>query len=92
MYAMSHSGIVVPRPFERNRIRDIPVQGKELGGLGMLEAMVQARRLLADALRLLDTVNAPADLGAHVDFAIHRIDAVVSETLLRENAEQSLAK
>lgn len=32
---------------------------------------------LTEALRLLDEVAAPADVGAHVDLAIHRLQDVI---------------
>ena len=39
-----------------------------------------ALRQLADALKLLDESNAPLEIGAAIDLAIHRLQAVVEST------------
>lgn len=43
------------------------------------EPMSQALRLLQQALEDLDASGAPADIGAHVDHAIVRLEAVLTE-------------
>lgn len=58
----------------------------------MFETIVQSRRLLASALQLLDEAGAPADIGAHLDLALHRLDELIEATLLEENASTKVAK
>lgn len=41
-------------------------------------AMNDALTLLSNALDLLDRTEAPADVGAHVDLAIHRLQAALA--------------
>ena len=36
-------------------------------------AIERAYRQVTEALRELDAVNAPADIGAHLDLALHRM-------------------
>lgn len=42
-------------------------------GAATPEQMVRAKALMEDALRLLDEAGAAADIGAHLDTAIHRL-------------------
>lgn len=58
----------------------------------MFETIVQSRRLLASALQLLDEASAPAEIGAHLDLALHRLDELIEATLLEENASTKVAK
>lgn len=58
----------------------------------MFETIVQSRRLLASALQLLDEAGAPAEIGAHLDLALHRLDELIEATLLEENASTKVAK
>lgn len=39
------------------------------------EVLVSAADLLRSALELLDTAEAPAQIGAHVDLAIHQLQS-----------------
>lgn len=39
-----------------------------------------ARALLAAALDLIDRAEAPGDLGAHVDLALHRISQILGDS------------
>lgn len=39
--------------------------------------LTQALELMRSALELLDQANAPADLGAHLDLAICRLETVL---------------
>ena len=39
----------------------------------MVEALQQAGELVHRAVELLDSANAPADIGAHLDMALTRI-------------------
>ena len=43
------------------------------------EALVRARDLMRAALGLLDERGAPADIGAHLDLAICRLEAAMEE-------------
>lgn len=58
----------------------------------MFETMVQGRRLLASALQLLDEAGVPAEIGAHLDLALNRLDELIEATLLEENASTKVAK
>ena len=54
-----------------------------------------ALRLMKDALHLLDEADAAPDVGAHLDLAIHRLDAALSsqgEVLAEQRAKLSMAK
>lgn len=42
-------------------------------------AVARAIELVSETLAILDEVRAPADLGAHLDLAIHRMKDVISE-------------
>ena len=47
------------------------------GGSGAhARALNKAKAALKEALAILDEINAPPDIGAHVDRAIHRIDEI----------------
>jgi hypothetical protein len=41
------------------------------------DSFAEAARLLRSALELLDSVSAPAQIGAHVDLAVHQLDAEI---------------
>ena len=43
--------------------------------------LAQALELMRSALELLDEANAPADLGAHLDLAICRLEEVIHAPL-----------
>lgn len=58
----------------------------------MFETMVQGRRLLASALQMLDESGVPAEIGAHLDLALNRLDELIEATLLEENASTKVAK
>lgn len=58
----------------------------------MFETIVQSRRLLASALQLLDEAGVPAEIGAHLDLALNRLDELIEATLLEENASTKVAK
>src|SRR6185369_17739686 len=45
----------------------------------MLDTLEKARSHMALALEMLDGVDAPADIGAHLDLAVHRLDATVAD-------------
>ena len=63
-----------------------------LKGLHVFETMIQGRRLLASALQLLDESGVPAEIGAHLDLALNRLDELIEATLLEENASTKVAK
>jgi hypothetical protein len=39
------------------------------------ESLAKAAQQLRSALELLDSISAPAQIGAHVDLAIHQLEA-----------------
>ncbi len=41
------------------------------------DAIAAALALVTDALERLDTAAAPADIGAHLDLALHRMRSVL---------------
>lgn len=45
------------------------------------ERLDSAKTLMEDALQLLDDCGAPADIGAHLDLAIHRLSQLLDQTL-----------
>lgn len=63
-----------------------------MGDFCVFETMVQGRRLLASALHLLDESGVPAEIGAHLDLALNRLDELIEATLLEENASTKVAK
>jgi hypothetical protein len=44
---------------------------------------------LEGSLQLLDDADAPADIGAHVDLAVHRLREVLSSAVPGESARRS---
>ena len=54
----------------------------------MLDTLEKARSHMALALEILDGVDAPADIGAHLDLAVHRLDATVTD--LRRSEGQNV--
>lgn len=47
------------------------------GGRGAhVRALKEAKASLKEALAILDEINAPPDIGAHIDRAICRIDEI----------------
>lgn len=42
-------------------------------------ALMHAKKLMEDALNLLDDVDAAADIGAHLDMAIHRLTQEIDQ-------------
>ena len=44
----------------------------------MVESLERARTLMRGALDLLDGCDAPADIGAHLDLAICRLDEALA--------------
>lgn len=44
------------------------------------EQLLRAKALMEDALRLLDEAGAAADIGAHLDMAIHRLTQELDRT------------
>ena len=44
----------------------------------MVEEYGQAAALVRRALELLDRIEAPADIGAHLDLALSRLDELLS--------------
>ena len=54
----------------------------------MLDTLDKARSHMALALEILDGVDAPADIGAHLDLAVHRLDATVAD--LRRSEGQNV--
>ena len=49
-----------------------------LNNSDVIDAVAKAIELVSEALARLDEVNAPADIGAHLDLAIHRMKGVES--------------
>lgn len=43
------------------------------------EAIATAIALVTEALERLDEVEAPADIGAHLDLALHRMRSSISQ-------------
>ena len=39
------------------------------------DAIARAVEMVSEALAILDGADAPADIGAHLDFALHRMRA-----------------
>ncbi len=59
----------------------------------MLETLKSAMANMQAALRILDDVGAPADIGAHLDLAICKLAQVISEPSGQtENADEMSAK
>lgn len=46
---------------------------------GAEEAIATAIALVTEALERLDAVEAPADIGAHLDLALHRMKSTVTQ-------------
>lgn len=47
--------------------------------------MEEALRLMLRAIKILDREKAPADIGAHLDLAIHRLQRTIAT--LRQNGK-----
>lgn len=45
----------------------------------MTEALLSAASLIREAIQLLDGCDAPADIAAHLDLALARIDTLVGQ-------------
>lgn len=44
---------------------------------GLREAIEAARALVVEAIARLDEAGAPADIAAHLDFALHRMSSEI---------------
>lgn len=44
---------------------------------GLRGAIEMARTLVMEAIETLDEVGAPADIAAHLDFAVHRMESAI---------------
>lgn len=58
----------------------------------MFDTMLQAKSCLTAALDLLDSVKAPAEIGAYVDMAIHRIEEFLESSGTDSTALERRAK
>ena len=57
------------------------------------ENLVSAADLLRSALELLDTADAPAQIGAHVDLALHQLQSeLLSAVGTASEGERSAAR
>ena len=51
------------------------------------ETLIQVKSLLRQALELLDQAGAPADIGAHLDFTITRVEELIGLSSPGEGVE-----